>query len=133
MVTTEEEEEKIVFLEFGIASLCQNLHRFDVVVVVVGIGESFGFLPLLYGALNLELDEGFDDEDESYEDPDSDPCCDFPLPAFNQYAFSYWLVVIDSSHFYSLLVLLLPHLSATDTILILVLASPKTCSCHSIF
>ena len=28
--------------------------------------------------------EDDDDDDDSCEDPESDPCCDFPLPAFNE-------------------------------------------------
>lgn len=42
------------------------------------------FVVLLLHALNLEL--GFDKDEDSCEDPESDPCCrsDFFLPAFNE-------------------------------------------------
>jgi len=72
-----------------------------------GIGEDeneilgllgFLLLGLLHVLLNLESDfededdevvvvvaaEDDDDDDDSCEDPESDPCCDFPLPAFNE-------------------------------------------------
>lgn len=66
-------------------------------------------LPLPLHALNSELGFGFavvvvvvvveddggddNDDDGSFEDPDSVPCCDFPLPAFNGGHFIFFLVV----------------------------------------
>ncbi|KAA8523975.1 hypothetical protein F0562_010595 [Nyssa sinensis] len=43
-----------------------------------------GHGPLLLHVLKLEPGFGFDDvaADDSSEDPDSDPCCAFPVPAF---------------------------------------------------
>lgn len=65
--------------------------RFGLFVIVGNLGRCRGLLLLPLHALNLELgfdvaDDEDEDEDDCVEDPDSDPCCAFPLPAFNEAA-----------------------------------------------